>query len=165
MQPRPFSRGGGFVVVVGVDWSSASVAAFEAACALAEWSRSAVVHVMRVVRVEPDHAFEERRLTDLLEERLRLDRLCLEQATSGHVRIVRHVTTGRPETAIVELARDETADVVVIGTRHRGGMDRLLLGSVTDRIVHTAPCHVLVVPEWGREGGPPRVTGATGAEQ
>jgi nucleotide-binding universal stress UspA family protein len=46
---------------------------------------------------------------------------------------------------VVALARDERADLVIIGTHGRGGVDRLLLGSVADRVIRLAPCPVLTV--------------------
>jgi len=46
---------------------------------------------------------------------------------------------------IVALATDERADLIVIGTHGRGGLDRALLGSVADRVVRLAPCAVLTV--------------------
>jgi nucleotide-binding universal stress UspA family protein len=45
------------------------------------------------------------------------------------------------------LATDERADLIVIGTHGRGGVDRALLGSVADRMVRLAPCPVLTVRE------------------
>ena len=48
---------------------------------------------------------------------------------------------------IVALALDERADLIVIGTHGRGGMNRVLLGSVADRVVRLAPCPVLTVRE------------------
>jgi nucleotide-binding universal stress UspA family protein len=55
--------------------------------------------------------------------------------------------TGVPHQEIVALARDERADLVVIGTTGRGGLNRALLGSVADRVVRLAPCPVLTVRE------------------
>lgn len=55
--------------------------------------------------------------------------------------------TGVPHQEIVALARDERADLVVIGTHGRGGISRALLGSVADRVVRLAPCPVLTVRE------------------
>ncbi|MGH7315769.1 MAG: universal stress protein [Candidatus Rokuibacteriota bacterium] len=54
---------------------------------------------------------------------------------------------GAPHEEIVALARDERADLVVIGTHGRGGVSRALLGSVADRVVRLAPCPVLTVRE------------------
>jgi nucleotide-binding universal stress UspA family protein len=47
--------------------------------------------------------------------------------------------------AIVDYAKDEGIDLIVVGTHGRGGMSRMLLGSVAERIVRTAPCPVLTV--------------------
>jgi nucleotide-binding universal stress UspA family protein len=55
--------------------------------------------------------------------------------------------TGNPHEEIVALARDERADLIVIGTTGRGGINRALLGSVADRVVRLAPCPVLTVRE------------------
>lgn len=57
------------------------------------------------------------------------------------------VKTGTPHQKIVDLATDERADLVVIGTHGRGGLNRALLGSVADRVVRLAPCPVLTVRE------------------
>jgi nucleotide-binding universal stress UspA family protein len=53
--------------------------------------------------------------------------------------------TGVPHGEIVAAASEEGADLVVIGTHGRGGVDRLLLGSVADRVIRLAPCPVLAV--------------------
>lgn len=55
--------------------------------------------------------------------------------------------TGVPYREIVELTTDERADLVLMGTHGRGGIDRALLGSVADRVVRLAPCPVLTVRE------------------
>jgi nucleotide-binding universal stress UspA family protein len=47
---------------------------------------------------------------------------------------------------IAELARRSQADMIVMGTRGRGQVAGLLLGSVTQRLLHLAPCPVLAVP-------------------
>jgi nucleotide-binding universal stress UspA family protein len=55
--------------------------------------------------------------------------------------------TGVAYQEIVVLAVDERADLIVIGTHGRGGIDRALLGSVADRVVRLARCPVLTVRE------------------
>ena len=46
---------------------------------------------------------------------------------------------------IVRLAAEEHADMIVMGTQGRTGLDRLLLGSVAERVIRQAPCPVLTV--------------------
>jgi nucleotide-binding universal stress UspA family protein len=57
------------------------------------------------------------------------------------------IRSGVAHEEIVALAQDERADLVVIGTHGRGGINRALLGSVADRVVRLAPCPVLTVRE------------------
>lgn len=47
---------------------------------------------------------------------------------------------------ILEAIREERGDLLVLGTHGRGGFERLLLGSVTERLLHKSPCPVLTVP-------------------
>jgi len=47
--------------------------------------------------------------------------------------------------AIVRYAREAEVDLIVMGTHGRGGMAHLLMGSVSERVVQTAPCPVLTV--------------------
>jgi nucleotide-binding universal stress UspA family protein len=46
---------------------------------------------------------------------------------------------------IADAARAEAADYIVMGTHGRSGIARLMLGSIADRVVRTAPCPVLTV--------------------
>jgi nucleotide-binding universal stress UspA family protein len=52
---------------------------------------------------------------------------------------------GVPHQEIVQLAADERADIVIMGTHGRSGLSRVLLGSVAERVIHFAPCPVLTV--------------------
>ena len=53
--------------------------------------------------------------------------------------------TGAPYKEIVGAAARERADLIVIGTHGRGGLDRALLGRVADRVIRLAPCPVATV--------------------
>jgi nucleotide-binding universal stress UspA family protein len=55
------------------------------------------------------------------------------------------VLRGVPYAAIAEAARSVGADLVVLGTHGRTGVQRLLLGSVAAKVISTAPCPVLTV--------------------
>jgi nucleotide-binding universal stress UspA family protein len=50
-----------------------------------------------------------------------------------------------PAEAIGTYAKDVHADIIVVGTHGRGGMSRLLMGSVAEHVVRNAPCPVLVL--------------------
>lgn len=53
--------------------------------------------------------------------------------------------TGPAASTIAETAKEAGTDLVVVGTHGRSGIDRLVLGSVAERVVRLAPCPVLVV--------------------
>jgi len=55
------------------------------------------------------------------------------------------VEEGRPEQVIIAKARETGADLIVMGTHGRTGMDRILLGSVSERVIGQAECPVLLV--------------------
>jgi len=52
---------------------------------------------------------------------------------------------GVPSEDIIKFAKEEGIDLIVMGTAGRRGLDRLLLGSVTEKVVRTSPCPVLVI--------------------
>lgn len=53
---------------------------------------------------------------------------------------------GDPATRLAEVCRAENADLLVVGRRGAGIVERLIVGSVADRVAHAAPCPVLTVP-------------------
>jgi nucleotide-binding universal stress UspA family protein len=55
------------------------------------------------------------------------------------------VWTGEPGESIVEAARSEDADVILVGAHSRGALGRLLMGSVSEHVARHAPCPVLIV--------------------
>ena len=55
------------------------------------------------------------------------------------------LTSGAPAIAIVDYAIAEHIDLIVTGTHGRGAVAHLLMGSVAERVVRTAPCPVLTV--------------------
>ena len=54
------------------------------------------------------------------------------------------IVPGKPAEAICHLASELSAEAVVVGSRGRGGLKRLFLGSVSDHVVRNAPCSVVV---------------------
>lgn len=55
------------------------------------------------------------------------------------------VLDGKPAAQIVQFAEENKIDLIVIGTQGKRGLERLLLGSVAEQVIRTAPCKVLVV--------------------
>ena len=74
------------------------------------------------------------------------------------VAITEEVVMGIPGQTIVEIAEEWGPDVLVVGSHGRGFWSRALLGSVSDAVVHHAPCSVLVV-----RGGPNALQDSPGA--
>ena len=78
------------------------------------------------------------------------------EALSGGIPVVIASAPGDPAEEIVRYATAHDIDLIVLGTHGRTGLSRVLLGSVAERVIRTAPCPVLAVP--GRSG--PRVVPA-----
>ena len=53
--------------------------------------------------------------------------------------------TGQPSSTICEFARSCQADAIVIGRRGRSGLQEMFLGSVSNYVVHHAPCSIMLV--------------------
>lgn len=84
-------------------------------------------------------------LQDAREEALarEADRIEAAGATVGTV----SVQVGQPSRAILEAARDPEIDLLVMGSHGRSGLSRLLLGSVTERVLRAAPIPVIVTTQ------------------
>jgi nucleotide-binding universal stress UspA family protein len=85
-------------------------------------------------------------ITQVLEEEAetaieRVETIAGERGVSVDGRVVR----GTPSKEIVRVAEAATCDLIVMGTHGRGGINRLLLGSVAERVVRSAPIPVLTV--------------------
>jgi nucleotide-binding universal stress UspA family protein len=66
-------------------------------------------------------------------------------AEECQVKLTPHVVAGHPVRDIVDLARDLNADLLVVGASGHSALYDRMVGSRADRIVHLAPCPVLVV--------------------
>jgi nucleotide-binding universal stress UspA family protein len=71
----------------------------------------------------------------------------LEQAKelAGDLDVETFLLTGKPAMEITRFVKEHGADLLVIGTQGKSGLGKLILGSVAESIVRTAPCSVLVV--------------------
>jgi len=68
------------------------------------------------------------------------ERICSPETTVEHTML-----EGNPEREIVDHALESGCDLIVMGTHGRGGIDRLLLGSVAEHVVRRSPVPVLTV--------------------
>lgn len=127
------------------DFSDLSTPAFELACALARdygaelvvlhvspWS---VVGVVDGIAVELPTGWEE-------ETRARLEQIRPDEAG---IRVARRLEQGEASAQILKVAGEVKADLIVMGTHGRGGVSRLLIGSVAEEVLRKAPCPVLTV--------------------
>jgi nucleotide-binding universal stress UspA family protein len=150
------------VVLVGIDFTGGSRRALETAENLARSAPSAELHlvhafVIPAIPSDPNEFFVRAQSTfggRLAAAREALDKLAAS-ATNGISRVTGHVRIGHPASAIVELASDISADLVVVGAGEHTGVSRLVFGSVAEKVARTAPCPVLVVrakeiPMWER---------------
>lgn len=60
-------------------------------------------------------------------------------------RVVSEVQVGEPAEEIVDFARYEAVDMIVMGNRGLSPIKEILMGSVSNRVLHLAPCPVLIV--------------------
>lgn len=69
----------------------------------------------------------------------------VERRIGDRIEVTTSLVEGSPGRAIVEHARANDCDIIVMGTHGRGGIGRILLGSVAERVVRTATVPVLTV--------------------
>jgi nucleotide-binding universal stress UspA family protein len=73
-----------------------------------------------------------------------LDRVALDERLGPDVR--RRAEIGPAADRILAVCREEQADLVVMGSRGRGGLKAALLGSVSTKVATHAPCPCVIVP-------------------
>lgn len=145
------------IVLLATDFSDAAEAAETQGLDLARRLGAEVVYVhvgtepslygegpFGMARVQSVYEAQRRWATDQLARRV-------ERARGGGVAARFLLPDGVPHQAIVEAAEQEHADIIIIGTHGRSGLERIFLGSVAERVVRLAPCPVLTVrPRNGR---------------
>jgi nucleotide-binding universal stress UspA family protein len=67
------------------------------------------------------------------------------RANAAGVEAVTHPREGDPADAILDVAEETGADLIVVGNKGMTGARRFLLGSVPNKVSHHAPCSVLIV--------------------
>jgi len=67
------------------------------------------------------------------------------RAEAAGVPVATYAREGDPADAILDVAEERGADLIVVGNKGMTGAERFLLGSVPNRVSHHAPCSVLIV--------------------
>ncbi len=151
-----------YLILVGIDYSTASELALERALELAAAQPNAELHVVHVVPAldaRPtedalnDQNFDSPSIDPQAYEKLKtyvaVSLGAFEKKQNGMarrpVRVVSHLRVHEPAHQIAQLASDLQADLVVVGMHGRGSVTRFLLGSVAENVTRLAPCPVLVV--------------------
>jgi nucleotide-binding universal stress UspA family protein len=119
-------------ILAATDFSTQAAPALEAAAVLAQHF-GARLHVVHVVTDK----------TQLVTSKAELESHTAE--TIEGVEVVRTVLVGQAAVEIVKYAERQKIDLVVLGTHRRSGLARVILGSVAEAVVRSAPCQVLTI--------------------
>ena len=140
-------------IVVGTDGSDTATQAVRQAIDLAR-SLQATLELVSAYEPVPAKRLREERLEapeDLqwaINPREDVD-VTLEaaaaQAREGGVEVNVYARQGDPADAILDVAEEREADLVVVGNKGMTGAKRFLLGSVPNKVSHHAPCSVLII--------------------
>jgi nucleotide-binding universal stress UspA family protein len=132
-------------IVIGTDGSETAGQALEEACALAK-RLNARLHVVSAYEPLSDASAEaeETTLTPTFEVDSVLETAAGKGSAAG-VEVETYARRGDPAEAILDVADEQAADLIIIGNRGMRGAKRFLLGSVPNKISHHAPCSVMIV--------------------
>ena len=153
------------LILCPIDFSEFSIRAYRHALSLAEHYRAKLVamHVIELWRYPHAGFAASAELYDEFCESVREGgKEQLQEFVKNHTDKPIHpelvVIQGMAPDSILSFAQAHKVDVIVMGTHGRRGYDRLMLGSVTDRVMRRATCPVLAV------SNPPRDSTAEGKE-
>jgi nucleotide-binding universal stress UspA family protein len=140
-------------IVVGTDGSETAAKAVDAAIELARLSGAALEIVSAYEPVSSLRLREEARqappdLQWMINRRADVDATlgqAADRARDGGVTPQTHAREGDPADAILDVAEELAADLIVVGNRGMTGAKRFLLGSVPNRVSHHAPCAVMII--------------------
>ena len=130
-------------ILAPTDFSELSARGVRYACQLAK-DVGAEVIILNVVIVD-ESGINKR---EMEENKQRLEEFVVKNVADigANLRIRKVVDAGQPYGAIVDCAENERIDLIVISSHGRSGLSRMLIGSVTDKVLRAASCPVLVVP-------------------
>lgn len=152
------ARRAGFTIVVGVDYTPAGDAALAEAIGLAAARTPASLHVVHALHspLTVKSAGGIRKLDAVLEKgavklKSYLDKARDLASLEGR-ELIAHVRLSSADEAIVQLAVDVDADLVVVGTTPRKGVAKLVHSSVSSKVLKHAECPVFLVRKKNHAG-------------
>ena len=140
-------------MVVGTDGSETAGEAVRQATELAQ-QLGAKVHVVSAYEPVSEGRLREERqqvpgdLQWMVNPREDVDETltaAAERLRDAGVEVATHAREGDPADAILDVAEEEDADLIVVGNKGMTGAKRFLLGSVPNKISHHAPCSVMII--------------------
>ena len=84
-------------------------------------------------------------LNQVLNERSQENLEEFDKLNEDNLKITHVVREGSPAKVILEVAKEEAVDLIVMGSSGKSGFDRFIMGSVADKVVNSAKCAVLVI--------------------
>ena len=84
-------------------------------------------------------------LNQVLKERSEENLKEFDKLNEDNLKITHVIREGSPAKVILEVAKEEEIDLIVMGSSGKSGFDRFIMGSVADKVVNSAKCAVLVV--------------------
>jgi len=131
-------------ILAPTDFSDLSANGVRYACQLARDVGAALI-IFNVVALDESNAVNKR---EIEQHKKRLEEFVAEKVADAGVglKVRQMVDAGQPFGAIVDCAEKEGVDLIVMSSHGRSGLSRMLIGSVTDKILRGASCPVLVVP-------------------
>jgi len=130
------------VVLVAVDLSPISAAVVQSAVSVAG-ARAIAFHLVHVLQPQPPDLVTTEHFSKVVEQtKTQLDALT-HTLPDTVLQVVVHIRAGEAQSQIAQCASEIGADLIVVGTHGHKGIDRLLLGSVANALVRSAPCPVL----------------------
>ena len=130
-------------VVVGFDFSQNGRAALYRALALAARAPFHMLHFVHVIEpgAKVDYEYAES-MQKRVAEQIQFELRAVPAKEPIHFNV--HARIGKPAEEILELAREVGADLIIVGSHGRKGVERLVLGSVSEKVVREAGCTVEV---------------------
>ncbi|MBE6499228.1 MAG: universal stress protein [Methanobrevibacter thaueri] len=84
-------------------------------------------------------------LNQILNERSEENLKEFDELNKDNIKITHVIREGSPARVILEVAKEEDVDLIVMGSSGKSGFDRFIMGSVADKVVNSAKCAILVV--------------------